>query len=107
MLKNSSSPSLEKISPNPSAWPELVYDADAVTPPNGRVNADGMKLTLTCSGGRARPRTLRSSACTGNRWCWIASSMRVSTCRQKAATVHCGARLNTSGTTPATILAAS
>ncbi|BBY72836.1 hypothetical protein MINTM005_32490 [Mycobacterium intracellulare] len=80
-----------------------MYDAEAMTPPKGSVNADGMKLTLTRSGGCVRPRTLRSSACTGKRWCWIASSIRVSTCLQKAATVDCGEALNTSGTTPATI----
>ena len=47
VLKNRSSPSLEKIRPNPPTWPELVYDAEAFTPPNGNVNPAGMKFKFT------------------------------------------------------------
>src|SRR5208337_5213967 len=68
VLRKSWSPAPEKINPKASTRPELVYDADAVTPPKGRVDADGMKLTLTLSAGcpELRGWVLRSRACTGN-----------------------------------------
>ena len=64
--RKSWSPTPEKINPKPPTRPELVYVADAVTPPKSTVNRDGTKLTLTLSAGCPGPRALRSRACTGN-----------------------------------------